>query len=499
MRQAWHVNEPGVPLTWGWHMEAICLHVQAALEDWMALQSWHRRREELKTKGEDPEQAGPQPAQRIQNLLINVPPGTSKSRIVAVCAVAWMWLRWPSWRVICLSSNPRVSLRDGDYCLTLVQSDWYQKTFQLPWKLDKDQCSKSHFANTASGWRKAFGMASRITGDRADCLIIDDPHDAEEVNSDAKRIGVIEKWDNAIHSRVNDLRSSLRIGVMQRVHEADWSGHVLASGERWAHLCIPMEWEPQRVGARRDPIPAQTVIGWRDPRTEKGELMEPVRFPEEVLIPERKKARRYAGQYQQRPAPAEGDLFKAVWFAERYRELPPLVEVWSCWDTAQKAKEQNDESACTTMGRGEDGQIYVLGVLHGRWETPDLVRKLVAHAQAMRLKYSNRYRGDYVEDKSSGSTVIQYVRRSNPELVLIPIQVEADKVSRANGVTPLCEAGRVLLPDTEFHPEAQDWVDTLLDQLLTFPGGSLDDILDSFVYCLKRVVGTLGKRKVRVI
>jgi len=206
---------------------------------------------------------------------------------------------------------------------------------------------------------------------------------------------------------------------------------------------------------------------------------------------------RAAGQLQQRPAPAEGALFKREWFADRYRRLPELLEVWTCWDTALKAKEQNDETACTTAGRGKDGRLYVLRVAHGHWETPDVAEFLGLQADWLKGLYGDRYRGDYVEDKVSGTTLMQYVRRSRPDLALIPIKVEADKVSRAHGVTPLCEAGGVLLPDLSIYPEAREWVDDLLAQLLTFPNASRDDIVDTFVYAVKKQMGTLGGRKAR--
>lgn len=189
---------------------------------------------------------------------------------------------------------------------------------------------------------------------------------------------------------------------------------------------------------------------------------------------------------------AEGGVFKRAWFA-RYRKLPRLREAWTTWDTALKAKEENDESACVTVGLGEDGQLYVLRMAHGRWETPDLAEFLVAQADWLRRSYGERYRGDYVEDKASGITLMQYLRRQRPDLALIPVKVEADKVTRAKGVTPVCESGRVLLPDTGVFPTAHEWVRDLLGQLATFPqAGVHDDIVDAFVYALKKLVGTLG-------
>ena len=137
-RLAWRVLEPTTPLEWNWHLDAICDHVQAVLDGWMAVQ---RARA-----------AGlPDPPQAIQNLVMNVPPGTGKSRFVSVFAPAWMWLHWPTWRSMFICGNPRVALRDADYCRMLLESDWYRTTFAPEWQLARDQNAKSYYRNTAGG------------------------------------------------------------------------------------------------------------------------------------------------------------------------------------------------------------------------------------------------------------------------------------------------------------------------------------------------------------
>lgn len=227
--------------------------------------------------------------------------------------------------------------------------------------------------------------------------------------------------------------------------------------------------------------------------------MMPSRFPEAVLAGERLRlgSSGYAGQYQQRPAAKGGAIFKEAWFARRYRALPALREVWTCWDLATKASEENDETACVTAAAGEDGNVYVLRMAHGRWETPDVAKFLIAQADWYRKAYGERYRGDYVEDKQAGTTLIQYVRRDRPDLALIPAPVEADKVARANGVSPVCEGGRVLLPDPHLFPASFEWARDLVAQLTAFPKARHDDVTDAFVYALKRFLGTIGGRKSR--
>ncbi|RYG95287.1 MAG: hypothetical protein EON58_14505, partial [Alphaproteobacteria bacterium] len=213
----WHVLEPATPLEYNWHIEAVCLHLEAAIEDWITVQNWRKYRQSKQVTrlvggvqvrmeeaaGDDAEKA---PLQRIQNLLINIPPGTAKSRIISVFFPAWVWLKWPAFRWIYLSANPRVAERDSVFCRDLIESAWYRDSFKIAWRLRQDNNGKRSFWNTAGGFRSAFGFFSRITGDRADAIVWDDPHDADEVHSDTMRQAVLDRWDGAVGNRVNDLR-----------------------------------------------------------------------------------------------------------------------------------------------------------------------------------------------------------------------------------------------------------------------------------------------------
>ena len=89
-----------------------------------------------------------------------------------------MWLRYPSWRVLCLSSNPRVAMRDAMLCRDLIESPWYQNRFSPSWRLRDDQNAKSLYWTTAGGFRTSLGRFAKVTGDRADAIFPDDPHDA---------------------------------------------------------------------------------------------------------------------------------------------------------------------------------------------------------------------------------------------------------------------------------------------------------------------------------
>lgn len=477
VRESWLVLEPTTKLVWNWHLDAICEHVQAALEGWM---------ENQRTGAKPP----------VQNLLINVPPGSMKSRIVSVCAFAWMWLHWPSWRAIFISSNPRVALRDAVYCRELITSDWYQKTFSPKWDFAEDQNAKGNYRNDAGGERKAIGVGSKLTGERGDALIIDDPHDANEVQSDVIRQGVLDWYDQTACNRVNDLNTSLRIGIGQRLHDADWSGHVLASGE-WEHLCIPMEYVPghAKLFPKMDNgekkliwLDVPTFIGWHDPRKEEKQLMCPVRFPKITVDSERTRlgSAGYSAQHQQDPMAAEGNEFKKEWF-QHYQSEPEYyvlhsrkhgvkrllkskcVKRFSTVDTAFSSKETADYTVIATWDVTPENELILVDITRGHFEDPDAEREIEKVYVKLRPQYMA------IEDKQNGATILQRMAKHN-RVRTRALKADTDKKTRASLAIVDCENGLF------YFPAVAPWLVDYEMELLKFPNGAHDDQVDVTAY-----------------
>lgn len=530
IRDGWHVLEPTTPCEWNWHIDALSLHLEAALDDWMVIQRFRAAQQsavvthllggiQVREELERAQDAEEQPFQRIQNLLINIPPGTAKSRIVSVFFPAYVWLKWPSFRFIFLSANPRVAERDSVFCRDLVESDWYRNTFSVSWKLKADQNGKRTFWNTAGGFRSAFGFFSRITGDRGDAIVWDDPHDADEIHSETLRHGVLDRWDNAIGNRLNDLRCSLRIGVMQRLHEEDLSGHVLLTG-KWEHLCLPMEWEGVSACQCRSCSRGETVIGWRDPRSLPGAtttLLFARRFTLDVLAGEKLRmgSAGYAGQMQQRPAPAGGEILKTHWWrfwvprgvvlpeylvrlsdgshvAAKVEERPgddEFEEMLQSWDMAFKETKDSDFVVGGVWGR-LGSKKYLLDQVRDRMSFIRTVNALVALTEKW-----PRARRKLIEDKANGPAVISALEGKVPGMT--PVEPEGGKVARAHAVTPDIEAGDVYLPHPMLHTIAgyaeYDWVEAFIAECTAFPRGAKDDQVDQATQALKRWIA--GKKK----
>lgn len=278
VRRAWPILERKHKFVGGWALKAMCDHLEAV------------------TRGD------------IQYLLINVPPGMMKSLLVSVFWPAWEWgpMGLAHMRYLTCSYAGNLALRDNVKMRRLVESDWYQMLWPEI-RFARDQNAKQKFENTETGGRECKSFEG-MTGGRGDRVIIDDPHSVDGGDSDVQRESAVQTFRESITDRMNDVQRSAIVIIMQRIHEGDVSGTILALELPYVHLCLPMEYEPARHC--RTFVNGQEFFS--DPRTEDGELLFPERFPraemEQMKI--KKGAYAYAGQYQQRPAPRDGGMFQ---------------------------------------------------------------------------------------------------------------------------------------------------------------------------------------------
>jgi hypothetical protein len=277
VRQAWHVVEPGVPFIPSWHIREICEHLEAV------------------SAGE------------IHRLLINIPPRHSKSTIVSVMWPMWEWLTDPAQKFLAASYSGNLSIRDNLKARRLIQSPWYQERWGQMFKLAGDQNAKQRFENDKTGYRLATSVGGTATGEGGSRLILDDPHGAQDAQSEAMRESALEWFDQVWSTRLNNPKTDAMVTVMQRLHERDISGHILEDIGGWEHICIPAEWD----GKRR-----QTVLGPYDPRKKLGELICPERFGDKEITALKQLLGEYgtAGQLQQDPTPTGGGILKTVHF-----------------------------------------------------------------------------------------------------------------------------------------------------------------------------------------
>lgn len=435
----------------------------------------------------------------FQNLLSNVPPGSAKSTIVSVCTTPWMWLREPGWRGIYASGSEIVTMRDSLKCRDILNSDWYRQTFNPTWTFAEDQNSKGYYVNSAKGFRRATTAGSKVTGERGDALFCDDPNDAQQAFSDAHLKGIISWWDNAFANRLNSMERGTRCLIQQRLNEQDLSGHVMQSEpDHWAKVIIRQEYERPMPG---DPDAEPTPLGWTDPRIEPGSLMFPERFPRAVIDGELRRLGSYgfAGQHQQRIAPASGGILQRHWWKywrPAHLQLPPVHvrmpggdvvmieaiplperfdEQIQSWDLAFKGLSDSDYVVGQVWGALK-GDRFLLDQRRERLDMPGTVsaiRAMTGKHAAARVKI--------IEDKANGPAVIQTLQHEIQGL--IAVNPEGGKIARAQAVAPQIESGNCYLP----HPAFAPWVGLLIEEAASFPNGVNDDQVDAMSQALNRL------------
>ena len=442
-------------------MDAVCLHLEAV------------------TKGQ------------INRLLINIPPGTSKSSLVSVYWPAWEWgpKGIPTNRVIGASHEQSLAVRDSTKMRRLVTDEWYQRLW--PTTLMRDNNQKLSFENESTGFRQACAVRS-MTGRRGDRVIWDDPHSAEDAHSPAALIEAERIFKETLPTRLVSPEHSAIVIVMQRLNENDVSGIILSDDYGYEHLCLPMEYERNRH--------CKTSIGWEDWRKEEGELLFPDRFPAHVVERDKKLmgSHAVAGQFQQRPSPLGGGILKGEWFG-RYTVLPKLKYRAVFVDTAQKAKQHNDYQVAECWGLGEDGYLYLIDVLRDRFQAYELETRIPDFWSKHRAETNGRLRFMAVEDKSSGTELIQKIQKCiKPKIPVRPIPrgPNLNKLTRVMDVQGYIESGYIKIPadapwvhdfvtecesftadDTHAHDDQIDPMCDAISQMLHNGKPSLADIL----------------------
>lgn len=428
-KQAWHVLEPARPFVNGWPIEAMCEHLEAV------------------DRGE------------ITKLLITIPPGSMKSRLVRVLFPLWRWTKNPHLSFIGASYALRLAIRDNFYSRTMLQSDWYRNSFGIG--LSEEQGGKEFFQNTHMGGMLALSVGGQTTGYRGDCNLADDLHNVSDGESDAIRSETVRWFAETFQNRVNDLGKSPIIVVMQRVHEEDVASAALDMG--YEHLKIQMRFDPNATKT--------TSIGWTDPRRHDGELMWPARFPAESVdeIERNIGAYAFASQYQQTPVPRKGGLF-AVDNIKVEDELPdePFIAV-RAWDLA----------ASEGAGAYTVGILMLYGQKSDRFYIADVKRKQLG-AGGVRELIEETAREDGHATKimlpqdpgQAGKVVVQdliamltgYNARAEAQ--------SGDKATRAAPFAAQMEIGRISVLN-------RTWTRAFLDELRFFPKGKFKDQVDA--------------------
>lgn len=480
-----------------WAIDALCDHLQAVTEG------------------------------QIRNLLVNFPPRCSKTNVASVAYPAWTWARrhieyrsGPQVRFLCGSYGETLARDNSIKCRRLITSDWYQSLWGERFELRRDLNTTLEFGNTAGGARAAVSVGGTLLGRGGDIIIVDDPHNTEQVESAAERETALRWWKEISTTRLNDPKQTPLIVIMQRLHEEDVSGTILASewSSDWCHLMIPMEYESARH--------CVTSIGWEDPRgvdaeddEADGVLMWPERFGEKEIARMKAELGPYmaSGRLQQMPVPDKGGIFDRTWwqtYDHPQNKMPAFDYVVASLDGAFTEKEENDPCALTIWGvySPEEHQRRIMLIRAwrkhlkfsaDRREVEPLPKgpfRVQDQEGLIRfspewIKWKHRTLESWglmewllwscsevqvdkllIEAKASGISAAQELQnRFGSMLSGLAVQlcpVKGDKVARALAVQPTLSGGQVFAP-------AREYAEMVIDEMAVFPKGKYDDLTDS--------------------
>lgn len=327
--------------------------------------------------------------EKKHDLIINIPPGTTKTITCSIMFPVWCWTRWHWLRFITASYSVALALESAEYARDLVRSQLFGLVYpELAIKDDKD--TKSNYKIIKRGWESGTNKRARenmggnrystsvggtLTGYHGHILIVDDPLNPHQAVSDTER-ATANRWvDQTLSTRKTDKKVSTTITVMQRLHQDDPSGHMLAKKKKnIRHICLPGEIRNYADLVQPPELKQQYVDG----------LLDPVRMPWGVLKELEADIGQYgyAGQIGQRPTPPGGGMFQADNF--NIVDNVPEVNITRrvrYWDKAG-SEGRGAFTVGVKMALLSTGKFLVEDVVRGQWGSAERERIIRQTAEA---------------------------------------------------------------------------------------------------------------------
>lgn len=448
LRNFWSVLNHD-PFIDNWHIKAICDELQ--------------RYGEQVIRQED----------ALPDMIINIPPGSSKSTMVSQMLQVWIWLHAPWCVMICTSYSRDLAIEHSLKAKQIFKSDLYQELFNAGYfetrfgkKITLTKDNEDDWINNFNGRRFSTGTKGRVTGSHAHIIIRDDPLNVEQAESEQLRKVTNRYNDQTLPSRKKDKKKCPTITVMQRLHEEDPTGHDLEKeGKEIYHVCLPAE---ESIDVKPEKYREKYIDG----------LLDPIRMDRQVLktMAIDLGSYAYAGQFLQTPFPAEGGKIKKAWFNIVDIDKIPEDLTWDLWIDGAYTKETDNDPTGIVI-KAFDRRTYKTYVRYATsdyMEMPDLLKRIPQLIREFELNHDSKI---YIEPKASGESLRQMLLQQNPFNVIAIRNklVQQGKVARINTAAPKVEAGR-------FYLVRGGWNDDYLSQIAFFPNMKHDEYCDLIGY-----------------
>ena len=405
-------------------------------------------------------------------VCVNMPPRHGKSQLVSIYFPAWFIGKYPNKKVLMVSHTTDLAVDFGRKVRNIIDTDAYRQVFPNV-SLAIDSKSAGRWNTNFGGEYFACGVGSALAGRGADLLLVDDPHNEQDIIN-----GNFDVFEKAYEWFTYGARTRLmpggRVAIVQtRWHLDDLTGRVTRD-------------MAQNEGADQyEVVEFPAILTVPDPADSDKTIEKPL-WPEffDLKALSRTKASmpvfQWNAQYQQNPTSEEASVVKREWWNEWKKEDPPSCEyIIMSLDAAAETNNRADFTALTTWGvffnEEEDRHsIILLNSIKKRVEFPEL-KKLA-------LEEYKEWEPDafIVEKKSAGTALYQEMRRMGlPVQEYTPHRGSGDKLARLNSVADIVQSGLCWVPQTR-------WAEEVVEEIAGFPFMSNDDLVDSTVMALMR-------------
>jgi predicted phage terminase large subunit-like protein len=403
---------------------------------------------------------------RTYDIVINIPPGSTKSTIVSVLLPAWAWTRFPTCRTICGSHGASLALDLSRKSRMVVKSDKYRRCWPSI-KLTKDQDAKSYYVNEKGGFRFCVGTGGSVVGMHAHLLIVDDPIDPQGAISNAEMLAANKWMDETLATRKVDKEISLTILIMQRLHQNDCTANMIERTDNVLHICLPAELSEHLKPAALAPFYKDDGHG--------NHLMDIRRLTKKTLNENEKKLGQYgfAGQFGQHPVPPGGGMFKTdrITITESPRLDDPTQ--WNSRLIRSWDKAATQDGGCFTagikLGLDSKNRLWILHASRGQWDTDireaqtKLTARMDGHDTVIMLEQ---------EPGSGGKDSAQATARNLLGYTVIIERPTGNKIYRADPFS-------VQVNNYNVYMVPGEWNQAFIDEMKFFPLSTYMDQIDA--------------------
>jgi predicted phage terminase large subunit-like protein len=430
----------------------------------------------------------------IMRLIMVIPPRHSKSELVSVMLSAFAYVQNRRSDIIQTTYSDSLCREMSTGVRDILFSEEFVDLFGFG--LRKDMSALNDWGMTDGGKAHFIPTGGSLTGKGAGTLadgftglmVIDDPLKPEDAYSQARRSSVNNRYTNTLLSRLAKRKETPIVIIQQRLHDDDMIGYLLngGSGEQFHYLMMPAilnhdtgseEWYKKQRYTHAIPITYDFGVA---------EGSEQALWPTRVDLDELREMEEgdvytFSSQYMGDPVPAGGSVFKREWF-NLYDEVPhkdiQYIRIYA--DTAMKTGQHHDFSVLQAWAYTKNGDMYLLDMLRGKWEAPELLRTFLNFYKKWKVNnklFRYSLQCAVVENKASGTGLIQQANRV-PGVLVREVQADKDKVTKAMSAAPVCQSGRVYIPADA------SWLDQFLIEVCSFSptmAHKHDDITDVLI------------------